>query len=400
MSDDVHEPLGINPRATQEARWRPGRGTVALIALLAGSVAVLSAIYRQTPLGGEPYAVAKLEAAPPARPSIPAPQAVSESDQSTTAFASGSQVEAASGVKVVRTLGASAPNALIIDVPKALGVQLAPAPDKRLVEKSRYGMIAKIGPDGARPFDVYARPIFTSGKLPSSAPRVALMVGGLGINEAGTESAITTLPGAVTLGFAPYGAAVERQAADARANGHETLLQAPMELFNYPADNPGSHTLVVAAGEVENLDSLHWMMSRFAGYIGVANYLGGKLTSDSRAMSPILSDLAARGLAYFDDGTSPRSVAPASAASLGMPAARADVVIDVDPSPRAIDDALLKLEVLARSQGSAIGVATASPTVVERLGVWAAGLEAKGIVLAPVSALMARGAGPAAQAKP
>ena len=361
-----------------------------MFCVVAVSLAALGLVYRETPFGGEPYAVAKVEAPPPVRPSAPAPRAVADNLDTTGPIATGSQVEAASGVKVVRTFGASAPNALIIDVPKALGLQLAAAPDKRLIEKSRYGLLPKIGADGARPFDVYARPIFTAGKLPASAPRIALVVGGLGINEAGTQSAITTLPGAVTLGFAPYGATVDRQAAEARANGHETLLQAPMELFNYPADSPGPHTLVVAASEAENLDSLHWLMSHISGYIGVANYLGGKFTSDSRAMSPILSDLAARGLAYFDDGTSPRSVARESAASLSMPSARADAVIDANPSPQAIDDALLRLEALARSRGSAIGVATASPGVVDRLGVWAAGLEARGIVLTPVSAMMAK----------
>jgi polysaccharide deacetylase 2 family uncharacterized protein YibQ len=400
VSDDVHEPLGLDPQVSRGPRRRPGKGALALICVVAGSLAILALVYRETPNGGEPYAVAKLEAATPARLPVPPQQAVADSDDATGAIASGSQVEAASGVKVVRTFGASAPNALIIDVPKALGVQLVPAPDKRLVEKSRYGLLPKLGADGARPFDVYARPIFTSSRLPASAPRIALMVGGLGINESGTESAIATLPGAVTLGFAPYGATVNRQAAEARANGHETLLQAPMESFSYPADNPGPHTLVVAASDAENLDSLHWLMSRFSGFVGVANYLGGKLTADSRAMSPILSDLAARGLGYFDDGTSPRSVARETAASFSIPSARADAVIDGNPSPQAIDDALARLEALARLRGSAIGVATASPIVVERLGVWAAGLEAKGIVLTPVSALMVRSPSPSAQAKP
>jgi hypothetical protein len=398
VSDDVHAPLGLDPRSSRAPRRRPGKGALALGSVFALSLAALGLISRQGPYSGEPYAVARLEA--PSRLSAPPPQAVAAADETTGAIATASQVEAASGVKVVRMSGAGAPDALIIDVPKALGLQLAPAPDKRLIEKSRYGLLPRIGADGARPFDIYARPIFTSGKLLASAPRIALVVGGLGINEAGTESAITTLPAAVTLGFAPYGAAVERQAAEARANGHETLLQAPMESFTYPADNPGPHTLVVAASEAENLDSLHWLMSRFAGYIGVANYLGGKFTADPRALAPILADLSARGLGYFDDGTSPRSVARESAASFSIPTARADAAIDANPSPRAIDEALVRLEALARARGSAIGVATASPIVLERLGVWASGLEAKGIVLTPVSALMARSSGPAAQAKP
>ena len=70
------------------------------------------------------------------------------------------------------------------------------------------------------------------------------MVGGLGLNADGTANAIARLPGAVSLGFAPYGDDLEREAAAAREAGHEILLQAPMESFAYPADNPGPHTLL------------------------------------------------------------------------------------------------------------------------------------------------------------
>src|SRR5262249_39981309 len=144
------------------------------------------------------------------------------------AVASAGQVEAASGVKVVRPGGGDAPRGVVIDVPRSLGATLEPAPDARLVEKSRYGLLPRVGSDGARAFQVYARRLGASSGLAAGGPKVALMIGGLGLNVEGTEAAIAELPGAVTLGFAPYGAAVDRQAAEARAAGHETVLQAPM----------------------------------------------------------------------------------------------------------------------------------------------------------------------------
>jgi len=48
-------------------------------------------------------------------------------------------------------------------------------------------------------------------------------------------------------------------------------------------------------------------MSRFSGYAGVANFLGGKFTADERALTPVLREIAARGLFYVDDGTSARA---------------------------------------------------------------------------------------------
>ena len=42
---------------------------------------------------------------------------------------------------------------IMIQAPMA-PVRLAPAPDKRLVDRSRHGLLPRIGPDGARPADV------------------------------------------------------------------------------------------------------------------------------------------------------------------------------------------------------------------------------------------------------
>ena len=157
-----------------------------------------------------------------------------------------------------------------------------------------------------------------------------MLVGGLGLSESGTADAIARLPAAVSLGFAPYGADVERDAARAREAGHETLLQLPMEPFDYPANNPGPHTLLSELSEAENLDNLHWLMTRFAGYVGVMNFLGAKFTADPAALTPVLADVASRGLVYVDDGTSPRSLARDKAPALNLRAAGADVVIDAD----------------------------------------------------------------------
>jgi uncharacterized protein len=402
VRDELNEPLGLapNPAASHGGRWRAN--VLAGAAGLAAALALFGLARREAPVGGESFAAAKVEAAkveiapPPIAapaPSIPA----STADPALPPIASADQVEAASGVKVTRSGGSGAPSALIIDVPQALGLKLEAAPDRRLSEKSRYGLLPRIGADGARPFDVYARPIFLASKLKPGGPRVAVMVGGLGLNAEGTQTAISRLPGAVTLGFAPYGAAIEQQAADAREAGHETVLQAPMEGFSNRADDPGPHMLKTGASEVDNLESLRWLMGRFTGYVAVVNYLGGRFTADQRAAAPIVGEIAARGLGYFDDGSSPRSVTLDIAATLAMPSGRADVDIDSNPAPEAVDAALTRLLDLARERGAAIGVASASPMCVERLTRWAATLESKGVALVPLSALMSKVPGPSAQ---
>jgi polysaccharide deacetylase 2 family uncharacterized protein YibQ len=407
VRDEMNEPLGhvCGGGAAQAAgRRRKAGRTVAGAAALAAAIGLVALTRTSSPLGGEPSAVAKIEVAPtaaPAPPKLPPPEATaSVHEAAAPAIASADQVEAASGVKVTRVGGGGPPDALIIDVARALAVRLGPAPDPRLVEKSRYGLLPRVGADGARPFEVYARPIPHDSQFGAGGPRIALMVGGLGLNPEGTRSAIADLPGAVTLGFAPYGAAIEERATEAREGGHETVLQAPMEDFSDSADDPGPHMLKTSASDADNLDSLRWLMSRFTGYVAVVNHLGGKFTADREEITPVMREIAARGLGFLDDGVSPRSAADAVAASLRMPSARADVVIDANPAPEAVDAALARLLILAHERGSAIGVASASPSSVERLAAWAAALESKGVALVPLSALMSATRSPSAQSKP
>ena len=58
---------------------------------------------------------------------------------------------------------------------------------------------------------------------------MALVIGGLGLNAKSTRQAIEQLPPEVTLSFVPYADGLQGWIDLARANGHEVLLEAPME---------------------------------------------------------------------------------------------------------------------------------------------------------------------------
>ena len=261
-------------------------------------------------------------------------------------------------------------------------VRLAAAPDPRLVEPSAFGMLPRIGRDGAHPARVYARPASSK-----PGPRIAILVGGLGIGQSGTVEAIAKLPPDVTLAFAPYGEDLERMVSKARSDGHEVMLQVPMEPFDYPDSDPGPHTLTTRARGEENMDRLHWVMGRFTGYVGLVNLMGARMTADAEAFEPILQEIASRGLFFLDDGSSPRSVI-ASGDGRSLPAGRAHLVIDGVPRAEAIDAELKKLEETARRDGLAIGTASALPVTVDRIALWAKALESAGIQLVPVSSAM------------
>jgi len=71
-----------------------------------------------------------------------------------------------------------------------------------------------------------------------------------------------------------------------------------------------------------------------------------------------------------------------------MPFAKADLSIDAVPTSAEIDRALAKLETLAKERGIAVGIASALPISIERIGVWIKALESHGIMLVPLTTAM------------
>src|SRR5712691_6754319 len=131
---------------------------------------------------------------------------------------------------------------------------------------------------------------------------------------------------------------------------------------------------------------MHWLMSRFQGYVGVANYMGGRFTASEPAFAPMLREVAKRGLMYVDDGASPRSLAGQIAGANSLPFVKANIVLDAVPTPDEIDRALLRLESMARDSGLAVGIASALPVSIARIAKWIKAAEARGFTLVPISA--------------
>ena len=267
--------------------------------------------------------------------------------------------------------------------------QAAPV-DAKFVEMTPHGAIPKIAADGTRPADAFARPVKPLPGKPD-APRIALIVEGLGVSANATSDAIAKLPSQVTLGFVPYGAQVAALAAQARAAGHELLLQVPMEPFDYPDNDPGPQTLLTSLTPEQNIDRLHWVMSQFQGYVGLANSMGARFTASETSFTPILHETAKRGLIFVDDGSNPRSVAGQIAGANNLPFARADVIIDTVPTPGEIDRALARLEMAARERGVAVGIASALPVSIEQIAKWAKSAASRGLLLVPVTAVAIKG---------
>lgn len=271
--------------------------------------------------------------------------------------------------------------------PDASAPEAPSAPLPGLYEAGPGGAaLPVIADDGTRPDQAYAARFQGA----AEAPTLSVIVGGLGLSPRLTERAIDMLPAEVTLSFAPYSDELQTWIDRARADGHEVLIELPMEPFDYPNNDPGPHTLLTQASETENERRLMWLLSRAAGYAGVTNYLGARLGADRDALASVFSKLEARGLSIFHDGAGRRPVIAAAAQESQARLAVADRVIDVDPAPQAVDGRLLELEALALQNGDALGVGFAYPATVDTVAAWAQDLDARGYQLAPASALMAQ----------
>ncbi len=267
--------------------------------------------------------------------------------------------------------------------PKPVG-PLPPVPDPALAAKSDFGLLPIVSPDGRKPWRVYARPFDD----PLSRPRIAIIIGDMGMSKFATRSAIQDLPGEVTLSFNPYGRDLQNWVAQARAAGHEALLQLPMEPFGYPENDPGPQSLLSRLTDKENLNRLEWMLGRFTGYSGVTNQMGSRFTTSSEDISPIMDVIRDRGLLFVDGRTSGRSVAGYVAKQKAVPVAINNRFISNRADRASIDQRLAELERIARITGVAIGVGFPYPVTLERLAVWSKSLTRKGLVLAPVSAIV------------
>jgi hypothetical protein len=277
---------------------------------------------------------------------------------------------------------------MVIKVPDAAsaGAPAEPQYDSRVAERTDQGILPIVSISGHKAHRLYARAFVATDK-----PKIAIVMTGVGISARGTDAAIRKLPGDVTLAFAPYGRDLELQVNEARSEGHEILLQVPMEPQDYPQSDPGPHTLRTGDAKTENMARLRWLMSRFTGYVGLTNFMGSRLQRDAASYGPVLEEIHRRGLLFLDDGTTADSMTDGLAQRLRMPTTVADRVAEMD-GRISLEQLLKDTEAIARKKGRAVVTIPALPANIDRVAAFARTLADRGVVLAPISAIMVRNA--------
>jgi polysaccharide deacetylase 2 family uncharacterized protein YibQ len=273
-------------------------------------------------------------------------------------------------------------------------------PDLSLLEQAPGlpgRMLPRISESGRTPAQAYAAAFDKTERH----PRIALVIDGIGLDRALGEQALHTLPPSIDIAFSVYAVpqAIEALGQEARRQGRECLVSIPMEPSGFPVVEEGDKSLLTGGIPQQNRLNLDWALSSVQGCVGAtggSDGMAGERFAESRqAFGEVLAQTERRGLLYLDPR--PGAPPPDDAAQGDSLPKVVDVVVDRPASPDEpasadmIDKNLAALEKIASEHGSAIGLAGPPRSVLlERLAVWANGLAARGMVLAPLTAIPPR----------
>jgi polysaccharide deacetylase 2 family uncharacterized protein YibQ len=219
----------------------------------------------------------------------------------------------------------------------------------------------------------------------NSRPLVAVVIDDVGLDRPRSRRA-WELPGPLTMSFLPYAKDLGEQARIARARGHELMLHLPMEPNG--RNDPGPHALLVSLSDSELRQRTNAALDSFDGYVGVNNHMGSRFTAFRPGMETVLRLFRSRGLMFLDSRTTAQSVGDQVAQEMGLPGIVRHVFLDDDESLDAVRRRLAETEAVARRQGFVVAIGHPHEATLQALAEWLPGLQAKGLALAPATAVL------------
>ena len=116
--------------------------------------------------------------------------------------------------------------------------------------------------------------------------------------------------------------------------------------------------------------------------------MGSRFSVEKNALKPILRQLKNRGLLMLDTRASAFSVMAPTAQEVGLAYTVVDIAPDAEPNRGYIDRQLTKLTELAIKNKRAVAIVRPFPITMLRLKRWISRLDAKKVVLAPLSSVI------------
>lgn len=219
----------------------------------------------------------------------------------------------------------------------------------------------------------------------ASKPLVAIVIDDVGLDRPRSRRA-WELPGPLTIAFLPYARDLREQARAARTRGHELMLHLPMEPSG--RNDPGPNALLVSLSRSDVRQRTVAALDSFDGYVGVNNHMGSRFTTSRSGMEAALREFKARGLMFLDSRTSAQSIGDQLAQELGVPSIVRHVFLDDVDTLEAVRRKLAETEAVARRQGFVVAIGHPHEATLQALAEWLPTLSAKGLALAPATAVL------------
>lgn len=229
-------------------------------------------------------------------------------------------------------------------------------------------------------------PADSSGR--EGSPRIALVIDDLGYEPAG-DAAWLNVPAKLTVAVIPFGPSSRRIAQAAHERGFCVLLHVPMEPEGVVSDRTQTFRLRRGMSGAEMEDLLDRMLGDVPFADGASNHMGSAFTSDPEAMSLYAAMLKDKGLFLLDSVTTHRTVAVAAGLRAGIPAARRDLFLDVDPDPEVMRRQWEEALSIAKRKGSAIVLCHGRAGTLQAVRRFLPGLAAQGIRAVTLAELLA-----------
>lgn len=221
--------------------------------------------------------------------------------------------------------------------------------------------------------------------------RIAIIIDDIGY-RLNTGLRAARFPGPLTLSILPHTPNGYRLAQIAHSEGKEIMLHAPMSsMRDLPLD---AGALTEQMSETAFAATLAQNLSAVPHVSGVNNHMGSRLTQQREPMNWLMAALKQHRLYFVDSRTSADSLAFEVARSHHLPSLRRDVFLDHQREEAHISAQFLRLISLAKANGHALAIGHPYPETLDVLYRGLADLEASGIDLVPVSALLKPAASP------
>ncbi|OYW13118.1 MAG: hypothetical protein B7X02_02800, partial [Rhodospirillales bacterium 12-54-5] len=239
-------------------------------------------------------------------------------------------------------------------------------PAKEITEKTQDFLLPKRGEKDASAATLYAKN-FTPKK---DTKLVSLVVVDAGLN-AQTLAQILKLPQGVTVAFSPYAPDVNVTIIKLHQAGYETWGMLPTMGANYPQRDPGSLGIITSLPPEENTRRLHQTLANTLGAAGMVLPLDETLSAHAASFSPIIQEITTRGLLVLSTRTDvSMDTLTGKNKALESLIQSAQVVLDADATPAAIQSKLDGLQPMLNERASLIVIIPARPQMLTLIEDW------------------------------